>query len=100
MSASEPLPPWWDREVDERSGTPIRADVREAAHRVWQWACARVRRAFGDEGDAAELLESAVNSVARYLNRNNISLNESDPSGLLTVAFYRSLQRLLRRRGR
>jgi DNA-directed RNA polymerase specialized sigma24 family protein len=97
---SEHLPPWWDREVDERSGVAIRSDVRESAHKVWKSVCMRARRVLGDASDAPELLESAVRSVSRYLNKNSVSLNTADPGGLLVLAFYRSLQRLARQRRR
>lgn len=100
MAYSEFFPPWWDREIDEQTGRPLRADVREAAHRVWRWVCLKTHELLGDTGDAAEVLESSVRSVSRYLDKNGVPLRSADPGGLLVLASYRFLRRLARRRRR
>jgi DNA-directed RNA polymerase specialized sigma24 family protein len=100
MVSSEPSLPWWDREFDEKTGRPFRPDVREAAHRVWKWVSLRTREILGDPSDAAEVLESSVKSVSRYLDKNNVPLHTADPGGLLAVACYRLLRRLARWRRR
>jgi DNA-directed RNA polymerase specialized sigma24 family protein len=100
MVSSEPSLPWWDREFDEKTGSPLRPDVREAAHRVWKWVSFKTREILGDPSDAAEVLESSVKSVSRYLDKNNVPLHTADPGGLLAVACYRRLRRLARRRRR
>jgi DNA-directed RNA polymerase specialized sigma24 family protein len=100
MVSSEPSHPWWDREFDEKTGRLLRPDVREAAHRVWKWVSFKTREILGDPSDAAEVLESSVKTVSRYLDRINVPLHTSDPSGLLALASYRALRRLARRRWR
>jgi hypothetical protein len=100
MASSEPFHPWWDREIDEETGRPFRADVREAAHRVWKWVCLKAQEILGDPCDAAEVLESSVKIISRYLDKNNVSLHSTDPGGLLVLACYRALRRLARRRSR
>jgi DNA-directed RNA polymerase specialized sigma24 family protein len=100
MVSSEPFFPWWDREIDEDNGRPFRADVREAAHRVWKWVRVKAREILGDPSDAAEVLESSVKIISRYLDKNNVPLHSADPGGLLTLACYRALCRLARRRSR
>jgi DNA-binding NarL/FixJ family response regulator len=100
MASSERFLPWWDREIDEDSGRPFRADVREAAHRVWKLVCLRAQEILGDPCDAAEVLESSVKSISRYLDKNNVPLNSANPDGLLALACYRALRRLARRRRR
>lgn len=100
MSFSERLPLWWDRDVDEQTGVPLRADVREAAHAVWKWVCRRSDQILGDVNDAAEVLENAVKAVSRYLDKKNTALGASDLSGLLILAAYRSLRRTAKKRRR
>jgi DNA-directed RNA polymerase specialized sigma24 family protein len=97
MGCSSSVPPWWDREFDER-GRPIRTDVREAAHRVWSYIRAEVERILGDSTDPPELLESAVASVSKYLNHRKAE--PQDPSGLLILAVHRLAHRVARQRGR
>jgi len=92
-SSPERPPPWWDREVDE-SGSVIRTDVREAARRIWGTVCVYVQNALGDFTEAHELLENAVASISRYLDRNKVPLH--DPSGLLVVAVHRLTHRRAR----
>jgi DNA-directed RNA polymerase specialized sigma24 family protein len=97
MGCSPKRPLWWDREVD-KSGRIIRADVRAAAHKVWNQVCVNVRRILGDKSEAPELLEKAIESSSRYLDRYNIPPH--DPSGLLLRAVDRLAHPLARRRGR
>jgi hypothetical protein len=100
MASSERFLPWWDRETDEKTGRPFRPDVREAAQRVWKWVCFKAQEILGDPGDAAEVLESSVKTISRYLDKNNVPFHSADPGGLLAVACYRALRRLARRRSR
>jgi hypothetical protein len=100
MASSERFLPWWDRESDEDTGRPFRPDVREAAHRVWKGVCLKAQEILGDPGEAAEVLESSVKTISRYLDKNNVPLHSADPGGLLAVACYRALRRLARRRWR
>jgi DNA-directed RNA polymerase specialized sigma24 family protein len=100
MAYSERFPPWWDRETDQETGRPFRPDVRESAHRVWKWVFCKTEEILGDPSDAAEVLESSVKIISRYLDKNNVPLHNADPGGLLTVACYRALHRRARRRWR
>jgi DNA-directed RNA polymerase specialized sigma24 family protein len=85
-------PLWWDREFDS-SGTPIRADVRSAAHGLWDYACQQARTFLGDVADTPGLMEDSVLQVSHYLDRRAVPLFEKDPSALLVCAFYRRLRR-------
>jgi len=94
------VPPWWDRDVDDESGQLLRADVRESAHKVWPSVCTQAKRILGDLADAPELLELAVRTISKYLDKNNIPLHATDPGGLLVLQTYRALKRRARRLGR
>ena len=83
---------WWDAETD-RAGRVIRADVRAAAHEIWERACCRARRVLGDSSDAAELMERSVAQISGYLDRAGAPQGSQSTAGLLMVAFYRSLMR-------
>jgi hypothetical protein len=85
-------PPWWDRDIDQ-SGIPIRPDVRSAAHEIWHAACRRVEFCTSDCCEAAELMESAVAQVSRYLDRRGVMLFSREIHGLLMRAFQRALHR-------
>jgi hypothetical protein len=89
-------PQWWDREVNE-AGEPVRPDVRSAAIKVWGKVCDVVERVRGNCAEAPELLDKAVGSVSRYLNKNNVETG--DPGGLLIVAVRRAATRLSQREG-
>lgn len=97
MGCSSSVPPWWDREFDER-GIAIRTDVREAAHRVWPNVRVEVERVLGDFTDAPELLENAIAAVSKYLNHHNAE--PQDPGALLILAVHRLAHRVARRRRR
>jgi hypothetical protein len=100
MAQTDHLPLWWDRETDGETGRPLREDVRGAAHRVWRWVCLKSREILGDSNDAAEVMESAVAAICRYLDKKNVAIHSTDPSGLVAVAAYRLLRRVAKRRGR
>ena len=82
---------WWDRDVDQ-AGRPIRPDVRMAGHEIWKQACRRTQALLDDHGPAAELMESSVAQVSRYLDRIGAP-ESSGKHGLLMVAFCRRLRR-------
>lgn len=98
-TSSEKGPLWWDRDVDRR-GRPIRVDVREAAHEVWEHACSRARVVLGDDGDAAEMMEVSVERVSRYLDKRGATPKSENTAGLLTTAFRRQVQKCRLRRER
>jgi hypothetical protein len=85
-------PIWWDRDLD-RMGRPIRRDVREAAHEIWDRACSRARNKLGDDSDAAEIMEVCVERVSHYLNRRSVPLPAPRIAGLLMAAFHRQVQK-------
>ena len=93
-------PLWWDREIDEETGRAIRGDVREAGHRVWNTVCLKAQHILGDANDAPELLERAIKTISRYLDKHQAVPYSNDPAGLLVLAFHRSLYRLASRRNR
>ena len=85
-------PLWWDRDTD-RMGRLIRADVRAAAHEIWNQACARARGALGDDSDAAEMMEISVENVSHYLDSQGAGAFCENTAALLTVAFRRQVQK-------
>lgn len=91
MGSSE-APLWWDRDID-RKGRPIRPDVRAAAHGIWSCACRRAESLISDCSQAAELMESSVAQVSRYLDRGSVLVFSRDLDGLLMCAFRRTLYR-------
>ena len=93
-------PLWWDREIDDETGKAIRSDVREAGHRVWNTVCLKAQHILGDANDAPELLERAVKTISRYLDKHRALPYSNDPAGLLVLAFHRSLYRLASRKNR
>jgi hypothetical protein len=93
-------PLWWDREIDDETGKAIRGDVREAGHRVWNSVCLKAQHILGDASDAPEVLERAIKTISRYLNKHNALPYSNDPGGLLVLACHRSLRRLAARRNR
>jgi DNA-directed RNA polymerase specialized sigma24 family protein len=87
---------WWDRDID-CTGRVIRADVRQAGHRIWGKARYQVRSTCGDDAEAAWLMESAVERISRYLDRKAVPLFSSDFRWLLLTAFCRLLRRYARK---
>lgn len=100
MPSFDRLPLWWDRDTDDETGRPIRPDVREAGHRVWNSVCLKARHILGDVNEAPEVLERAVKTISRYLDKHNIPSNSNDPGGLLVLASHRAFCRLALRRNR
>jgi DNA-directed RNA polymerase specialized sigma24 family protein len=88
-------PQFWNIETD-RSGNPVSADVRVAAHQVWPVVLREVHWRCGDESEAAEIIEQAMLQTSRYLNRpGSAGPVQSMPGLVLTIS-----RRLLRRRSR
>src|SRR5215831_3468260 len=98
MSCAARILVWWDRDVDQ-AGRRIRPDVRLAGHEIWEYACKRTRAAVGDHFPAAELMETAVAQVSRYLDRIGAPVSPGK-HGLLMAAFCRSLERYASRSAR
>jgi|SRR5882762_930432 len=83
---------WWDSDAD-RTGRPIRPDVRAAAHLIWDSAHKRVQALLGDTSEAPELMERSVEQVSRYLERTRAGLFTQNTTGILMCAFCRALRR-------
>ncbi|HLJ89097.1 MAG TPA: hypothetical protein VKZ53_19910 [Candidatus Angelobacter sp.] len=92
-------PVWWDRDVDDK-GAPIRDDVRQAAHESWDSWCARVKAVLGDCTEAAELMESSVAHVSRYLTRHGVCAFYPQAKSLLSLHCCQELKRHVGRRCR
>jgi DNA-directed RNA polymerase specialized sigma24 family protein len=92
MSISEEKVLWWDRDAD-RAGRPIRLDVRAAAHGIWPCACSQAESLISDGSQAADIMESTVLQVSRYLDRNGVVVFSREMEGLLMIAFQRALYR-------
>jgi len=89
---SPETPLWWDRDFDH-AGRCIRPDVRTAAHAIWDCACRQAQSLISDCSQAAELMESTVAQVSRYLDRGGVVVFSRQIDGLLMVAFRRALHR-------
>jgi DNA-directed RNA polymerase specialized sigma24 family protein len=92
MAGSETTMFWWDREADS-AGRPIRADVRSAAHEIWEEARRRTQALLADQALAADVMEGCVAQVSRYLNSQAAPLCSRRMNGLLMLAFSRTLRR-------
>jgi DNA-directed RNA polymerase specialized sigma24 family protein len=92
MERPERILSWWDQEVD-RTGRPIRDDVRSAAHEVWKEACRRTQSLLADPAQAADVMEDSVAQLSRYLDRISAP-SSSSKNALLLLAFSRGLRRL------
>lgn len=95
MSSSE-TPLWWDKDVD-RAGRSIRPDVRAAAHAIWGCACRQSQSLISDCSQAADLMESIVAQVSRYLDRGGVVVFSREINGLLMLAFQMALHRRVAR---
>ena len=83
---------WWDSDAD-RAGRPLRPDVRAAAHGIWGSACRQAQSLISDSSQAADIMESTVAQVSRYLDRSGVVVFSRQIDGLLMLAFQRSLYR-------
>src|SRR2546423_15276885 len=83
---------WWDKELD-RTGRPLRQDVRAAAHEIWKSLRRKAKTALGDASDTAEMLENVVEQISRYLDGKGCPPFSVNAVALLTVAFRRQLQK-------
>jgi DNA-directed RNA polymerase specialized sigma24 family protein len=83
---------WWDRDADH-AGRPLRPDVRAAAHGIWAYACRQAQSLISDSSQAADIMESIVAQVSRYLDRNGVVVFSQEMEGLLMIAFQRALYR-------
>ena len=81
MTGPERIVSWWDREIDS-AGRPIRADVRLAAHEIWEGACHRTQAVLADHTHAADLMESSVTQVSRYLDYRAVPLSSRKMNAL------------------
>jgi len=91
MACAGRIPVWWDRDFDA-GGRPIRPDVRAAARDLWEQARRQTIAALADDAPAAELMETTVAQVSRYLDRAGAALH-SRKHGLVMIAFCRALGR-------
>lgn len=91
MQHAAKMPVWWDRDIDQ-TGRPIRKDVRVAGRETWGVAYRRTRTLLNDPGPAAELMETSVAEVSRYLDRIGAP-QSSHKHGLVMAAFSRRLRR-------
>ena len=83
---------WWDSDED-RAGRPLRPDVRAAAHGIWDRACRQAESLISDSSQAADIMESSVAQVSRYLDRGGVAVFSRQIDGLLMLAFQRALYR-------
>jgi DNA-directed RNA polymerase specialized sigma24 family protein len=90
MGSSDPI--WWDRDVD-RFGRTLRADVRAAAHAIWSSASRQALSLISDCSHAADLMESTVAQISRYLDHHGVVQFSREIRGLLMLAFQRTLHR-------
>lgn len=83
---------WWDKDADH-AGRSLRPDVRTAAHGIWGSACRQTQSLMSDSSQAAEIMESTVAQVSRYLDLRGVTVFSRQIDGLLMLAFQRSLYR-------
>jgi RNA polymerase sigma factor (sigma-70 family) len=91
-------PVWWDREID-RDARPIRADVREAAQKIWKNACGLANTLLSDTAETAEIMEECVARVSQSLDSRSEAPYSQNTIALLWVSFRNSvLNRAAKRR--
>ena len=95
---STPGPLWRDRDADDQ-GTPLRADVRQAAKVFWPDACLRTRNLLGEDTEATELLERSVSQVSHELDYRDATPFREDVSSALCLRFCKELICRAARRG-
>lgn len=83
---------WWDRERDD-AGREIRMDVRKAGHEVERNVRKYVAVSRGDDSEAAELLEGAVEQISHYLDRKRKNPFSTNACALIVVSTHRALRR-------
>ncbi len=88
---------FWDRDSDEY-GNLIRPDVRRAAHAVWSKAQRMACSLLGGTDDAAEIFESCVARVSRYLDRRQELMSSDRTEAVLLLAFRQALYDVLAKR--
>lgn len=96
--SSIPGPLWRDRDTDDQ-GTPLRADVRQAAKEFWPDACLRTRNMLGDDSQSAELLESSAARLSKELNGRRATPRDEGVSSQLSLCFAHELARRAARLG-
>jgi DNA-directed RNA polymerase specialized sigma24 family protein len=90
--ASPEVALWWDSDAD-RAGRPLRPDVRAAAHGIWGRACRQAQSLTSDSSQAADIMETTVAQISRYLDRRGVAVFSRQIDGLMMLAFQRSLFR-------
>src|SRR5947209_8517531 len=90
---------WWDREYSE-TGEPIRRDVRDAAHQIWERARRKAAIVLGDDAEAAEIMELTVRRVSCNVERKSGLPAAHNIAALLMVAFTREVNRMAAKRRR
>jgi DNA-directed RNA polymerase specialized sigma subunit len=82
------IPDWWDREVDHR-GRVLRLDVRIAAKKTWEAACALALKELIDIHDATDIMEKTVAQISNFLNERESIPPEGDNIPALLMKNFR-----------
>src|ERR1700678_4277224 len=83
------IPPWWDREIDLK-GRRIGPDARAVAAVVWPFVCRQAQSLGCDGSGAADLMESTVAQISRYLDCRGVIVFSREIHGLLIRSFQRA----------